>query len=31
MTYGDFKDVTTRAASNNVLHDKAFNVAKPEI
>ena len=28
MPYGDFKDLTRRAASNKMLHDKAFNFAK---
>ena len=28
MAYGDFKDLTRRAASDTVLRDKAFNVAK---
>ena len=28
MAYGDFKDLTRRAASNKILHDKAFDVAK---
>ena len=28
MTYGDFKDLTRRTASNQVLWDKAFNIAK---
>ena len=28
MTYGDFKDLARRTASDNVLRDKAFNVAK---
>ena len=26
--YGDFKDLTRRTASEKVLHDKAFNIAK---
>ena len=26
--YGDFKDLTRRAAADKVLHDKAFNIAK---
>ena len=28
MTYGDFKDLARRAASDKVLRDKAFNIAK---
>ena len=28
MAYGDFKDLTTRTASNKILRDKAFNVVK---
>ena len=28
MAYGDFKDLTRRTASDNVLRDKAFNIAK---
>ena len=28
MTYGDFEDLTRRATSDNVLRDKAFNIAK---
>ena len=28
MAYGDFKDLTRRAASDKTLHDKAFNIAK---
>ena len=28
MDYGDFKDLTRRAASGKVWHDKAFNIAK---
>ena len=28
MAYGDFKDLPRRAASDKVLHDKAFNTAK---
>ena len=28
MAYGDFKDLTRRTAADNVLHDKAFNIAK---
>ena len=28
MTYGDFKDLARRAASDKVLRDKAFNFAK---
>ena len=27
MTY-DFKDLTRRTASDRILHDKAFNIAK---
>ena len=30
MTYGDFKDLPRRAASDKVLRDKAFNIAKDE-
>ena len=26
MAYGDFKSVTRRTASDNILHDKAFNI-----
>ena len=26
-TYGDFKDLATRTTSDNVLRDKAFNIA----
>ena len=26
MTYGDFKDLTRRTASDKILHDKAFNI-----
>ena len=28
MTYGDFKDFTRRIASDKMLRDKAFNMAK---
>ena len=28
MAYGDFKDLTSRAASDKMLRDKAFNIAK---
>ena len=28
MVYGDFKDLAKRAASDKILHDKAFNIAK---
>ena len=28
MFYEDFKDLTRRAASDKILHDKAFNIAK---
>ena len=28
MTYGDFKDLTTRTASDKILHDIAFDIAK---
>ena len=28
MTYGDFKHIKRRAASDKVLRDKAFNIAK---
>ena len=28
MTYGDFKDLARRTAADNVLRDKAFNIAK---
>ena len=28
MVYGDFKDLARRTASNKVLRDKAFNIAK---
>ena len=28
MTYGDFKDLTGRTASDKIFHDKAFNIAK---
>ena len=30
MVYGDFKDLTTRTASDKILRDKAFNIAKNE-
>ena len=28
MAYGDFKDIVRRIASDKVLRDKAFNIAK---
>ena len=28
MAYGDFKDLVRRTASDKILHDKAFNIAK---
>ena len=28
MAYGDFKDLTSRTASDKIFRDKAFNVAK---
>ena len=28
MVCGDFKDLTRRTASDKILHDKAFNIAK---
>ena len=28
MSYGDFKDLTRRTASDKILLDKAFNIAK---
>ena len=28
MAYGDFKDLTRRTASDNVLRNNAFNIAK---
>ena len=28
MAYGDFKDLTRRTASDNILREKAFNFAK---
>ena len=28
MAYGDFKDLTKRAASDKILHNKGFNIAK---
>ena len=28
LAYGDFKDLTRRTASDKILHDKAFNIAK---
>ena len=28
MAYGDFKDLARRSASDNILRDKAFNIAK---
>ena len=31
MSYGDFKDLKRRAASDKVLRDKAFNIAKNPI
>ena len=27
MAYGDFKDITTRTASDKIMRDKAFNIA----
>ena len=30
MAYGDFKDFTRRAASNKILRDSEFNIAKNE-
>ena len=30
MPYGDFKDLPRRTASDKVLRDKAFNIAKDE-
>ena len=30
MAYGDFKDLSRRTASDNILYDKAFNVANPK-
>ena len=27
MAYGDFKDITTRIASDKIMRDKAFNIA----
>ena len=31
MVYGDFKEIGKRTASDNVLRDKAFNIAKNPI
>ena len=28
MAYGDFKDLTRKTASDKILHDKTFNIAK---
>ena len=28
MAYGNFKDLTRRTASDKILRDKAFNIAK---
>ena len=28
MAYGDFQDLPRRTASDKILHDKAFNIAK---
>ena len=28
MVHGDFKDLTKRTAADNILRDKAFNIAK---
>ena len=28
MTYGDFKDLTRRTASDKILREKAFNISK---
>ena len=28
MTYGDFKDLTRRTASEKILREKAFNITK---
>ena len=28
MTYGNFEDLTRRTASDKILHDKTFNIAK---
>ena len=28
MAYGDFKELTRRTASDKILRDKAFNIAK---
>ena len=28
MAYGDFKDLARRTASDKILRDKAFNIAK---
>ena len=30
MAYRDFKDLSRRTASDNVLRDKAFNIAKKQ-
>ena len=31
MAYGDFKDLTRRTASDEILRDKAFNITKNPI
>ena len=31
MAYGDFKDLTRRTASDKILRDKVFNIAKKPI
>ena len=31
MTYGDFKDLTRRTASDKIWRNKAFNIAKNSI
>ena len=31
MVHGDFKDLPRRVASNKILHNKAFNIAKNPI
>ena len=28
MAYGDFEDLTRRTASNEILHDRTFNIVK---
>ena len=30
MAYGDFKDLSRRTAADNVLRDRAFNIAKDQ-